>query len=816
MSTTFDDVSDTISAASPEKPPVEELSSEGSPIDKAEIDVSVTNSQDPVDVEIKADANVPVAPIPESEPKEVSPKEQDNVTEKPKSKGLKGLKNRRKTEELPAPKAETPPQNDSPTLTKGSPITTSNKELSMSRSSSNRSISSRRSIDESGSRRGSPKTSTVLQNKLLFDQKVSGQFKRSPSSENRSSNTSLNSLREGRKESLRGSNGRPVSGTVAGTLSMFEANSAPGGRSKNAAKKKADNSWGASLESKPTPAKIEDPAPAQEPPTTVEESKPASTGKKKRFPFKKKKTSNISTKNASETPSGDVQLISTTPVKNDFQERAIDVPTDMVQASEPKPTTAELHVEEPVTSEKKKKSGSLMSRMKRRSRKSSSEHSDNELTTSVEIAAKVEEPVIEESPTPLPPIIDTGNNQTLPDQSVSIDVKQPESPAPIETSQPDASISIDSRQVASIEDLASPEEDPPSPAQASEEVKSLLESIIDRKPVEDSSSTTKKKKLRLKKRPNSKIETEKPLPSVEVAVSPTPVREEIVDEGISENKITDDVAIADWPEEMMNDNNNDVAVEDEKKVEPLPTIEGELESPLATSELVPQISVEPADDVVASDVTDGNGDGMEEVSLHDDNASSIYSPEDDSLSMTGSINTEKKKKRRFKFGLRKSSSKKNKDKQQLSPQNESEIWEQNDDDRKLEKKNSSKKLKRPKSLDFLADVIHPTHKKEDKKQRPVSMAHDEDHPPAPKSPTKRKTLSLFKKKKKHLSTDTTSSHDRTTSDVESDHASSPTDVFKIPDLVDGNKNSTENGHTATLTVDHSEHSVNTEMALSVK
>jgi len=663
--------------------------------------------------------------------------------------------------------AQKPPKQSNSPEPVSKPAPPTNVE-SVSRSSSTRSVSSRK--DELSSNNSSRRTSrtspdksprpssVVMQNKMLFDQQVKDQWKRRTSVESRSSDTSLNSLRDKR-------NGLPSSGKVAGALSMFESNTPPTGSRKS------------SLNVKKTEQ------PDQPPPEKQNEESKVKSTKKKRFPFKKKKL-DISAKNDAEPKTDDVKLVGVSSIATDgYDERPIDVPEEIVNESVKQPHDAH---------EKKKHGGGLISRLRRRSRKSSGEHSDGEEIPEIKTSknAPIEEAVVE-----LKPPGDTDKTIDL-----SLDIPPP---AQSDTSPP------------------TPDVAPPSPAHASLEVKSVLESIIDRKPsftVEDANSnngSVKKKRLKLKKKSNKKVvepvvavdavevlpdpplgettnvpsEVEETLPVddaaereektgiITIATPSPPVIED--DESIVASEIADDIAKTEWPEEMKHDNNNHREDDDDKD-----------------SSKPPRISIElPADDV------DG---GEEDVSsLLDpnspDNASSIYSYDEDAISVmtndstmtTDSTNPEKKKKKRFKFPIKR----KKKDKLKAQ-QNELGIWEeeQPNNDGKLEKKNS-KRLKRPKSLDFLAEVIHPSHKtKEGKQTRPLSVAHGDMvdqtvHPEKPKSPTKKKTLSIFRKKKKNSS----EIHNNFDGVIPSPTASSP-DVFKIPDVIDAGKSHHRNGN----------------------
>lgn len=219
----------------------------------------------------------------------------------------------------------------------------------------------------------------------------------------------------------------------------------------------------------------------------------------------------------------------------------------------------------------------------------------------------------------------------------------------------------------------------------------------------------------------------------------------------------------------------------------------------------------------------GNGDVLPDH--HDDiimlehatppaSPTSDYSPSfDDNASINTDISSissgKKKKKLHFHFPRRKSSKKDKKEKQQ------DEIWEETPE------KRNSKKLKRPKSLDFLVEKVHHHGKKSEKSNRPMSMSPGDfdnldavDKESVQKSPKTHKkiNLSIFKKKKKHTDPVDVS---KTEVKVENNgYSSSPTspspDPFTIPDVdgyedahsdtVDGENNTFTNGN-VTLNVD---------------
>ena len=174
------------------------------------------------------------------------------------------------------------------------------------------------------------------------------------------------------------------------------------------------------------------------------------------------------------------------------------------------------------------------------------------------------------------------------------------------------------------------------------------------------------------------------------------VEENDIEESVSV-KVDADVSKQDWPEEMISDvapaavDNNNVIGEKPITAETI------------TDPPIPEIAIEvssPDHNTTDPDLDQVSGQQEAapflDVDLHKD---------DDTISITSntSTSTEKKKKKRFKFPLRKSSSKKHKQQQQLqdnppSPTKDLDIWETPIDGEggKLEKKNSSKKLKRPK------------------------------------------------------------------------------------------------------------------------
>ena len=880
------------------------------------------SQQYPSDSSVGIAADIVVAVVPQEAPS------------KKLGKGLKGLKARRaakeKQEESPqwttsvvsSTAAAAPPktpQHIETSVTKPSLSASSSfkkdresEPLSLSRSSSSR--SSLRSGDDSttssrkGSRadRSSQPVSQVLQNKLMFDQQIANQWKRkepSPEGSHRSSNSSLNS--SSRRGSLRSLSEKPALGTVAGARSMFEAKKPP-------SKPKA--AWSVKLES---PA--DDSAAVASPPTTTTTpTKTASTGKKKkRFPFTKKKAATVTTESSSDinnkkpaaNTDEEVQLlaVNATPSQQspapEYEERAIDVPVVALHHQQQHQDDPSATHQVELSGTKKKKKAGLISRIThRRSRKSSGDGSDVEAIpaaalplSSGESNINLEKPVSEESPivsekertSPQVPVEET---QKLPDSTSAATTTTGVDSRTIDTgdsslallAEIDTSLTI--KPVEHDSDLIVPasvpdhddEIPPPSPEQASQEVKSVLESIIDRKPVNADAATLnpekvgddevspkkKKKKLVLKKRTKSKKDlntdtvvddnAEKPklaaaaepltlkdedhltveepssdppatpvaqaqeelivIKEVKLQPQPQPIHVEIIEENdIEESKVkVEDVSTQDWPEEMIYsaaDNNNEISENQlamtpttKTKEEEVETLSGgdreafDTSSDAVTTTTIPQISIEASHD---NDDADHENKMQQEdqptapfldVDLHNN---------DDTISITSST-SDMKKKKRFKFHLRKSSSKKHKKEQQQqeevlpSPTKDVDIWETPaGEDSKLEKKHSSKKLKRPKSLNFLGEIIHPTHKhknenQNNKPQRPASVAVQPDHSvnasdtaESPlKSPTKRRSFNLFKKKKHH--------HQHHDSDhVDSDVAPSPAedpDVFKIPDV----------------------------------
>ncbi|MEM7145192.1 MAG: protein kinase, partial [Verrucomicrobiota bacterium] len=315
------------------------------------------------------------------------PKPESVETEPPKKviytagKGLKGLKQKSDTT-ANKPKGVTPQ--------------TKTELDNLSRSSSTRSVSSRDGsgeqkrrapISRSSSEKSSSRTtSSVLQNKLLFDQQIANQWKSKPPSEPSSGQSSLSNSR---KSSLRSANELPASGTVAGARSMFEATSTP-----NSTRKK---DWSVKLEtSSLQPAPDKDTKSTEQPSSdaikelvsSIDASKEiSSTTKKKRFPFKKKKASMNSKKGLDKeknVPVDDnVKLVNVQPLQEEYQERAIDVPNDVIDDS----------------TEKKKKGG-LFSKIRRRSHKNSGgESSDSEVdkvVVTLPTDSKLENDVIEE------------------------------------------------------------------------------------------------------------------------------------------------------------------------------------------------------------------------------------------------------------------------------------------------------------------------------------------------------------------------------------------------------------------------------------
>ena len=840
----------------------------------------------------------------------------------------------------------------------------------LSRSSSNRSTGSG-SLSRKGSSRDrtSRPISQVLQNKLLFDDKIANQFKRkeqSPEGSHRSSNSSLNSTSSRRSGSLRSLSEKPVSGTVAGARSMFESKKPPAKPPKAA--------WSAKLESD-VPAATSAAVPETKPLETQPEAPTTTTApkKKKRFPFKKKKTTAAVTTSATtdppkEAPSteGGVELLavkaSVEPPVVGYEERAIDVPAaqDPVPVFDSQPlqdpsTTVDPSIfsVEPPTKEKKKKKPGLISRIThRRSRKSSGgdtagsdvesppqpqQQPATQLTIQKPTSPTVSElsyvnidestPEVEAPSASVPeestkPIVVDAARLEPPTAAVTIVSSDDESKS--ETKPPasldllaeiDTSLALTPDKSASTVLVSGNDDDipPPSPAQASLEVKSVLESIIDRKPIDISASSTtslnndennadssimkKKKKLVLKKKTKPKKDTteaalaaaaaapivvddeivvvipgmedaattkqeadpviiidasdDKPALSVS-ASTPTAVEEDVIIEEIrpdepvvmvvqhdevEENDIEESVSVKvdvdiskqDWPEELISAVDPEAALADNNNI---------IEEKPVTAETVsdpsiPQISIQ----VSSPDIKSADPD-QSKVSGQEKDQPAVAAPfldvdlqnkdDDDTISINST--TEKKKKKRFKFPLRKSSSKKHKQQQQQqqlqdnppSPTKDVDIWETPVDGEggKLEKKHSSKKLKRPKSLDFLGEIIHPTHKHKNEKsqqQRPVSMAASHDHvadSPAgspQKSPTKhRRSFNLFKKKKHH-------NHEQVDGDAHPSPMSGTedADVFKIPDVVDatpdvvgGGEVVGDNGHVSvSLTVagqsDHS-------------
>ena len=758
----------------------------------------------------------------------------------------------------------------------------------LSRSSSNRSTGSA-SLSRKGSSKDRSKDrpiSQVLQNKLLFDSQISNQWKRkepSPEGSHRSSNSSLNSS-SSRRSSIRSMSEKPVSGTVAGARSMFESKKPPSKPPKAA--------WSAKLESD-TNATVPETKPLETQPEVLTAAAPK---KKKRFPFKKKKaTAAVTSDPTKETPSSDsiakqpteggVELVavnagSVEPPTVGYEERAIDVPgQDPAPVFDSQPQEDQHREVEP-TKEKKKKKPGLISRIThRRSRKSSGGDTEE----SVPEKETPSSPVIAPEEPSKPAVVVDENRVEPPSAAVTIVSNDDESKPGAEPSpsldllsEIDTSLALAPDKRASTVLVSDNDDDipPPSPAQASKEVKSVLESIIDRKPIDVSASTTslnpdddddsntgdndpsikkKKKKLVLKKRTKAKKDPAAPavvdddivviIPGMEdktiianadkpalTVSTPMPVDEDVIAEEVrptepvvemvqhdqvEENdieesvsvKVDADVSKQDWPEEMISDvapaavdNNNVIG-------------EKPITAETVTDPSIPEIAIEvssPDHNTTDPDLDQVSGQQEEapflDVDLHKD---------DDTISITSntSTSTEKKKKKRFKFPLRKSSSKKHK--QQLqdnppSPTKDVDIWETPIDGEggKLEKKNSSKKLKRPKSLDFLGEIIHPTHKhknengKSQQQQRPVSMAAHNDNDSLAESPQKspakhRRSFNLFKKKKNHHH-----------SQVDGDAHPSPlsgaedADVFKIPDVVDSAPDVVgDNGHVSvSLTV----------------
>ena len=810
-------------------------------------------------------------------------------------------------------------------------------------SSRNSSFADRPSSLRSSKRDSAGGISQVLQNKMMFDQQIANQWKRkpgdsatngSPNAYHRSSsNTSLNSIGStsssataSKRGSLRSLSEKPAAGTVAGARSMFEANN----------KKKS----GVGANNKPPPfkpkmawtAKLE-----SEPPTIPEvQATPAApvttSTKKKRFPFKKKKTKTITKEGDTDAeqkkPEASEMIAPTTTTttlpEKQFEERAIDVPSGHHHEAEGK------HTEE-VSSTKKPKKAGLISRLTRRSRRSSgdvdSDHESSPATDSSSapnadshhLAVNLEATVPEESPITESATFDSDNTAALDADLTGLSTKIASS----------ALVTIDDSELPATDDV----EDipPPSPEQASQEVKSVLESIIvDRKssiieaeetpsptkddapsevqavpdptttttevppptaalPGEDASQKKKKKRLVLKKRKTntkkddvvipppetdttSPPETEKPVssekhrveedvmeqvikvesPTIEQSKSIHPEVEIVEENNIEEVKITDPKdhitdnaqdllpsikhnTAGDWPEEMMAyvDNNNDdeIAKNSSSNSDQQPAVNA--------ASIIPQISIQEATPVHVAvkdnELATNNEDSEQspalapfvDVDLHLNGVGAAK--DEDAISITS---TDKKKKKRFKFPLRMSSSKKHKHQQAEqqdqqhppSPTKEQDIWEDQTaldvPGGKLEKKNSSKKLKRPKSLDFLGEIIHPTKHKEDKhtngKQRPVSVATHElvnnsDVASSPvktpnkeqKSPSKhRRSFNIFKKKK-HSGGSSGDHHDEMDSGYNtfpSPILSSP-DVFKIPDVVDN-----DGRVSVGLTVNQSDHS----------
>ena len=717
--------------------------------------------------------------------------------------------------------------------------------------------------------------SIVMQNKMLFDQQISAQTKRKPSVESQDSQRSSreNSFRGKRSSSIKSLNERPVSGTVAGTRTMFEGGNTSPVKSISSRKSSLKTVKDAENTNKEEIPHGENPLLQSFKTTEVIKS-----SKKKRFPFKKKKSSKLDDSPTKliiagnqDEPTNDVELLKIHQSVNDG-ERSIDI-------------TPEMNTESDKTEQEKKKKG-IFSRMRKPSRKGS-ESSDGEQKPSQE---KHHSPVKRSS---------SNSTETPKENEITVqhDVQQ------------DLTLNLSANDSKEGTRLPTPEEPPPSPGYASSEIKSVLENIIDRKPSYNSiheesiEQTTPKKKrlgLKLKKKSSSKKEKESKvekvspaIPNEEMAanksinvpehvqpsehvednkdvdrneqikaneflganndeIEPSNEKNEseevetnekvdtnnesstTVNEDESTHLIQTGAVISDWPSD---ESEKSTAVEN-KEVDIIPSVQATAEDNTHQTteqnvedtkhqeeEIVPKNEEENDEEAqdkpetitigkpttpmekpetptitltVASDENldaehndtldlslDNRGDTTLEEST--DAGSPPFSDTSSMNAETSSINTnasspdKKKKKLHFHFPKRKSK-KKDKDKEKHD-----NIWEETSD-------KESKKLKRPKSLDFLAGKIHPKSKNE--KNRPVSMLpgeiiNDEHHPndSIQKSPKlhKKKSFNPFKKKKNKQSSEPLEipQHDSNLKDA-IDAPPSPItpspDAFTIPEL----------------------------------